>query len=117
VTTTARLESLGSGRFRLNGVLDATTVANLLTESQERFATAPSIDVDLGGVTEADSAGLALLIEWLRGARERSQRIVFRNVPGQLNALAKISEVDELLSAAEPAVREAAGSAREVTHP
>ena len=99
----ARLESLGSGRFRLNGVLDVSTAADVLAQSVERFANVTRIDVDLGGVSDADSAGLALLIEWLRRAREKSQQIFFANVPGQINALAKISEVDELLNPAEAA--------------
>jgi phospholipid transport system transporter-binding protein len=102
----ALLESLGAGRFRVNGALDATTVAEVLAQSKERFANAASIEVDLGGVTDADSAGLALLIEWLRLARERSQRIVLLNVAGQINALAKISEVEDLLNAAAAAVRQ-----------
>ena len=99
----ARLESLGAGRFRVNGVLDVGTAADVLKQSVERFSNVGRIDVDLGGVSEADSAGLALLIEWLRTARERSQQISFVNIPAQINALAKISEVEELLNPAEAA--------------
>ena len=35
----------------------------------------PQIEVDLGGVGESDSAGLALLIEWLRMARQSGKQI------------------------------------------
>jgi phospholipid transport system transporter-binding protein len=103
----ARLEALGRGRFRLSGVLDAATVVDVFEQSHERFQNEPQISVDLAGVSEADSAGLALLIEWLRIARQRGQQIQFANVPAQINALARISEVEDLLTtngASAPAV-------------
>jgi phospholipid transport system transporter-binding protein len=98
----ARLESLGEGRFRVSGVLDATTATEMLKQSESRF-TQPQIEVDLGGVGESDSAGLALLIEWLRLARQSSRKIQFANVPGQIEALARISEVEDLIGTPTPA--------------
>jgi phospholipid transport system transporter-binding protein len=102
----ARLESLGEGRFRVSGVLDASTAADVLEESEARFAQAPKIDIDLGGVGESDSAGLALLIEWLRVARQGGQTIRFANVPAQIEALARISEVVYLIGGAEKKEKE-----------
>lgn len=95
----ARIEALGSDRYRVSGVLDAFTTPKLLEQSAGHFSSQSSADihVDLGGVTESDSAGLALLIEWLRIGRQRSQRFHFGNVPKQLAALARISEVEELI--------------------
>ena len=93
----AKLESLGDGRFRVSGVLDASTARDVLEQSESRFAQSKEIDVDLGGVGESDSAGLALLIEWLRAARQAGQVIRFANVPAQIDALARISEVEELI--------------------
>ena len=95
----ARIEALGGNRYRVAGVLDAFTTPKLLEESAAHFSSQPSgdINVDLGGVTESDSAGLALLLEWLRVGRQRNQRFHFGNVPKQLAALARISEVEELI--------------------
>lgn len=95
----AKLESLGGGRFRVSGVLDATTVGELLKQSAERFSNIDRLEVDLAGVSDGDSAGLALLIEWLRLAKDSQRPIHFANVPGQISALARISEVEDLLSA------------------
>lgn len=97
----ARLESLGGGRFRVSGVLDASTAREVLEQSESRFAQSKEIDVDLGGVGESDSAGLALLIEWLRAARQGGQVIRFANVPAQIEALARISEVEDLICGGE----------------
>lgn len=99
--TTASLEALGEGRFRVSGVLDAATTPALLRESHDRFANEKSINVDFASVTESDSAGLALLIEWMRTARRQRQKLRFSNVPAQVAALARISEVDDLLATAE----------------
>lgn len=93
----AQLESLGEGRFHVSGVLDATTATEILEQSESTFAAAPQIEVDLGGVGESDSAGLALLIEWMRMARQSGRQIHFANVPAQIEALARISEVEDLI--------------------
>jgi phospholipid transport system transporter-binding protein len=95
----AKLEALGEGRFRVSGVLDAATAGDVLEQSQKLFVGLPRIQVDLGGVTESDSAGLALLLEWLRMARQHDQKIQCVNLPAQIDALARISEVEDLLSA------------------
>ena len=97
----AKLEALGSGRYRVAGVLDATTVGELLEQSVARFEGSGDLEVDLTMVGDADSAGLALLIEWIRLARTRQQQIRFSGVPAQINALARISEVEDLLSQAD----------------
>lgn len=100
-TGRARFEALGAGRFRVSGVLDATTAREVLEESESRFEQFQELEVDLGGVGESDSAGLALLIEWLRLARQGNKTIRFANVPAQVEALARISEVEDLIGGAE----------------
>ena len=97
----ARLESLGAGRFRVSGVLDASTAREVLEESEARFEQFDKLDIDLGGVGESDSAGLALMIEWLRLARQWNKAIHFANVPAQIQALARISEVEDLIGGSE----------------
>lgn len=93
----ATLEALGDGRFKLSGALDATTAGVLLKNSQEQFNQSGRIEIDLTGVAEADSAGLALLIEWVRMAKQAGAEVRFDHVPAQIAALARISEVEGLL--------------------
>jgi phospholipid transport system transporter-binding protein len=97
----SKLEALGSGRYRVSGVLDASTTPALLSESNSRFADEKIIDVDFAQVIESDSAGLALLIEWMRSARAQRKKVRFANIPDQIAALARISEVEDLLAGAE----------------
>jgi phospholipid transport system transporter-binding protein len=56
--------------------------------------------VDCSGVTRADSAGLAVLLDWLAWGRRKSRGVSLQHLPDSLLAIARISEVDELLSAA-----------------
>ena len=105
-TSRAKLESLGAGRFRVSGTLDASTAREVLEQSESRFDQFNELEVDLGGVAESDSAGLALLIEWLRIARQGSKTIRFANVPAQIEALARISEVEDLIGASEKKEKE-----------
>lgn len=109
----ARIEALGSGRFRVSGVLNAATVTHILAQSRERFQGLSRVEVDFGAVTESDSSGLALLLEWLRLARKAGRQVHFDNVPEQIMALARISEVDDLLTenGATPLPENAAGAA------
>ncbi len=55
--------------------------------------------IDCGGVKRADSAGLAVLLDWLAWGRRRSRPVSLQNLPASLLAIARISEVDELLTA------------------
>jgi phospholipid transport system transporter-binding protein len=93
----ANLESLGNGRFKVSGRLNSSSVVAVLKESRSHFAESKAIDIDLSGVTESDSSGLALLLEWLRLSRIAERSIQFQNLPPQINALARISEVEDLV--------------------
>lgn len=59
--------------------------------------TGSRITVDLGQVTAVDSAGLALLIEWLKLARNRQFQLLFKDIPEQLLELARANGFADLL--------------------
>ncbi len=90
-----------SGRVVVSGELtfatarDARHIGLLVLESSG----AQRIVVDCGAVTRADSAGLAVLLDWLAWGRRKSRVLTLENLPASLVAIARISEVDGLLSA------------------
>jgi phospholipid transport system transporter-binding protein len=96
-----RMEALGGGRFALRGVLGYGTARAALEKGAALFGDTPVIKVDLSGITAADSAGLALLIEWVSWAREQHRELRFFGLPAQISAIARICEVEEMLRAAE----------------
>ena len=87
------------GRARVNGVLHFTTVTALLRSGSEAIATGRAPVIDLSGVKDSDSSGLALLIEWLSIARAERKNLRYENIPAQLHQLARLSDVEELLTA------------------
>jgi phospholipid transport system transporter-binding protein len=95
------LESLGNGRFIVSGELGFATAEAALDEGERLFEHFQEIDLDLGPVKSTDSAGLAVLIEWISRANRDGKELHFRHVPRQLLALADISEVEDLLPVVE----------------
>jgi phospholipid transport system transporter-binding protein len=95
---TAKFELQEGERSRVNGVLHFTTVTSLLREGSEAIANGRAAVIDLAGVKDSDSSGLALLIEWLSIARASAHSLRYENIPVQLHQLAHLSEVEELLT-------------------
>jgi phospholipid transport system transporter-binding protein len=95
----ARFEVLEGERSRVVGSLDFGTVTKLLPVGAAAIAGGNAAIIDLGGVTSSDSAGLALLIEWLSVARQAQRMLRYENISAQLQQLARLSEVEELLLA------------------
>ena len=85
-------------RSRVIGVLHFTTVTALLQAGSEAIAQGQAAVIDLSGVQDSDSAGLALLIEWLSVAKAAGRSLRYENIPVQLQQLALLSEVEELLA-------------------
>ncbi len=90
-----------SGRVVVSGELtfatarDARHIGLLVLESSR----AERIVIDCAAVARADSAGLAVLLDWLAWGRRKSRALALENLPASLVTIARISEVDELLSA------------------
>lgn len=95
------ISELSPGRVVVTGELtfasarEARQLGILVLESSH----AARLVVDCGAVTRADSAGLAVLLDWLAWGRRKSRGVSLENLPASLLAIAKISEVDGLLSA------------------
>ncbi len=86
------------GVVRVSGDLTFATVTAVWRASRPLLAAGGGpLQFDLAGVGRADSAGLALLVEWLRSARDAGVDLVFQAVPAQLLAIARASGVDHLL--------------------
>lgn len=100
-TKAPTISEAGEGRFVVTGELtfatarEARHIGLLALESSR----AERIVVDCAGVTRGDSAGLAVLLDWLAWGRRKSRAVSLTNLPESLVAIARISEVDELLTA------------------
>lgn len=84
-------------RILVSGELTFNTAASGIDKTDKLFAETASLDVDLSDVTRSDSAGLALLIEWMRQAEQLNKPIRYFNMPSQMLAMAEASGLEELL--------------------
>ena len=96
----AKIEKQAADLFLVSGEVDFTTVPSLAKESEALFRDCRAITVDLGAVTRADSAALALLVQWLRNAEAQQQTLTFKNVPKNLMSIAGVSSLDDILALA-----------------
>ncbi len=95
------LDDLGEGRFALSGEMTFDTAEQILRESEEPFEEHTQLEIDLSGVTQSDSAGLALLLEWVTWANHTVREIRFVALPERVLDIAKTTEVEKLLSRGE----------------
>jgi phospholipid transport system transporter-binding protein len=95
------LEDRGDGCFALSGEMTFDTAERILKESEEPFESHTQLEIDLSGVTLSDSAGLALLLEWVTWANHTVREIRFKSMPERVLAIAKTTEVEKLLARGE----------------
>jgi len=92
----AQLIKETTGEFQLSGIVDFESVPQLLHQTHTLFSDNQDVTVNLYGVEQSNSAGLALIIHWLQLAKEKKLSIQFKNIPSQLLEIAKISGIDSL---------------------
>jgi phospholipid transport system transporter-binding protein len=94
-----RFEPAGEGAWAAAGALTfATARAARLAGLGALQGVPQGLRIDCAGVTSADSAGLAVLLDWLAAAQLAGRHLKFTGLPPGLTALATISEVSELLA-------------------
>ena len=92
-----RFNELAEGRFELVGDMSFDTASEILKISESAFNQQQTVELDLSQVKRADSAGLALLLEWKAQANQRASKISFVEIPESLLAIARTTEVSHLI--------------------
>ena len=84
-------------RLEASGELSFATAAEALRLGVEHLNHSSDHVVDLAGVTAGDSAGVAVLVEWIAAAAAAGRSLRYENVPPQMLAIARISDLEDLL--------------------
>ncbi|MCK5353517.1 MAG: STAS domain-containing protein [Methyloprofundus sp.] len=87
---------LSPGHYILLGDLVFSNINKASTKILNFKQSAPTISIDLQQLGKIDSAGLALLIEWVKYSHLHNKKLRFKNIPAQLTALAKLSYLSEI---------------------
>lgn len=93
------LELVVPGRFKLNGVINFETSplveqqGSLLLQEigEERW------QIDLSGITQADSSALSVCLSWIRLAGSHHKSVCYTGMPDELGALARVCGIQQLL--------------------
>ena len=92
----AELESAGEGRLALSGAIDFDSVAAVYRQLGPYLEQGGSLSLDLENVDRFNSAGLALLLQWLEDARRRQVELTFLNLPQAHAELASLYNLSGL---------------------
>lgn len=84
------------GLWRVEGVVKVDSAAALFGEAEAMWQD-PELRVDLSGISEADSAVIALLLAWRRRALAEGREIEFLNATESVRSLATLYDVAQLL--------------------
>lgn len=91
-----RIEGDSTTGYSVSGDLTYGTVPAAF-EQQLQFASETRIN--LQNVERIDSAGLALLVDWVCAARNQGKILVLEQIPDSLKSLIEVSGLTEVLTA------------------
>lgn len=83
--------------FVLTGNLDFSNVTRVYQKALAHFSAAPILVFNFADLKTSNSAGIALMVEWLRAAKAANKRVEFRNLSPGLQSIAKAAGLDKLL--------------------
>lgn len=100
MSVAVQLNESAPGRISVQGALTFSTARKALNAGVRllKASDARELEMDCEAVNEADSAGLAVLLQWLAWAHANNRTLTFANLPKQIRAVARISDVDPLLA-------------------
>ncbi|MHB8729772.1 MAG: STAS domain-containing protein [Sulfuricaulis sp.] len=93
------VKTRADGVFEISGSMTFQTVPQFLEHTEEWLRSGTGkITLDLRGVTLADSAGLALMLEWVEMARATRREIGFTNIPDQTRDLIHVNGLQRVFN-------------------
>ncbi len=99
VPASFEIEVTSPGRFAARGALSFANAKRARSEGLHalRTSSARDLEVDCAGISHSDSAGLAVLLDWMAIMKRDGRPLRFANLPSGLLAVARISGVEEML--------------------
>jgi phospholipid transport system transporter-binding protein len=96
----AVLRAVEAGRYSLEGEVTADTVPGLWPQIVAIAGEGGAVEVSCAGVTRADSAAVACLLEWARAARGAGGSLQVRELPEVMRVIMDVSDLDGILTSA-----------------
>ncbi len=84
--------------FFVTGELIFSTVMHMWKTSLPLLNKANELHFDLSKVNSCNSAGVALILEWMTYAKKNNKSIEFHNIPSQLMSIVAVSGLQSILN-------------------
>jgi len=86
-----------NGSLEISGELNVASVMQVLSASLELLPKCSKLCFDFSKVTLCDSAGVGLMLQWMKYAKHNSKSIQFKNIPKQLESIIDVSGLKETI--------------------
>jgi len=84
------------GCYQVHGNLGFDTVVSLHKQVDIMRHDAPEVRIDLQSVGRVDSAGLALMLDWVEQAAASHKTIRWLNIPDQMTRLIRVNRLEHV---------------------
>lgn len=97
--TSFEIVTTAPGRFAVRGPMTFANARGARNEGLQALRTSGErdLEIDCAGITHSDSAGLAVMLDWMATMKREGRPLSFTNLPQGLLAVASISGVEEML--------------------
>jgi len=85
------------GQYYLTGHLNYKNVSSLLQDSIQQFKQNPPVEINFSRLSSANSAVVALLVEWLKFAKKAGHTIQFKSLPEDVDSIIRAAGMSELI--------------------
>ena len=92
------IEKLADGRYAVRGDLVYETVGGVSREADRTLDFDADAEVDLSGLGAVNSAGLALLVDWVARFRQHRRKLRFTHVSAHLRQLVDVNGLEALFT-------------------
>lgn len=88
--------SRNGDKLYVQGPITVENVASVIEQGIALFDRSDLV-IDLAQITEVDSSAISMLLEWQRKARGQNRRLCFSNIPKNMENLAQLYGISELI--------------------
>ena len=94
----AEIIQVDAHTVKVSGVIHVSNAMKLKAQGEAFIKAAQnSMVADLAGIEHSGSVGISILLAWMREAQAQDKEIVFKNIPGKMFDIARVSGLDEVL--------------------
>ena len=89
--------TFNENRFLVSGDLNFSNVMSVYENSLNQLHHCRELRFDFSQLRSSDSSGLALIMEWIKFARQHQKAVHFSHLSQDLMSLAKVSGLDKII--------------------